>query len=273
MGQFLQHLEIVLERLVSGRHFSLTRYGDGESAILRGCGISTMVANRHWCYRPEENIADDRLSRDLQVAFDCRHAAWFVGISDPCCNAADYHYYIDRLGPERVGTHTTFANIFCNGNWRFLAARFAAVISQTRRPVVVVTHWDKDFRRARHSLPYNEVFFEAACTAEYDQPIASKLVPGGFYRGGCALWYCDHREAIGARYVELARSFEGAIFLLALGPVAKILTHQMFLANPENTYLDLGHVIDGLLFGEFTRGYMLGEASRSCDDMPVGFSL
>lgn len=272
MSQFLDHLESFLRALQSGRHFALTRYGDGERAILQRCEISTLGTNRHWCYRPSQGISSDVLAVDLDRALRRDDADYYVGISDPCCNAGDYHYYAAQLGPERLRTRVTFANLFSNGNWKYLASRFQGVVSETRRNVVLLSNWDKDYRRARNGLPYNEVDVWPASAARYDQPIANRKGEG-FYRGGAAMWYCEERDAIVSQFRARAAALSDAIVLVQLGPVANILIHEMFDANRTNTYLDMGHALDGILFGDPVRGYMAGEESKTCADMDVSWDL
>ncbi len=64
-----------------------------------------------------------------------------------------------------------------------------------------------------------------------------------------------------------------AVVLVQLGPVAKILIVEMFKANRHNTYLDMGHSLDGILFGDPVRGYMVGEESKICGEMSVSLDI
>jgi hypothetical protein len=131
---------------------------------------------------------------------------------------------------------------------------------------VLISNWDKDYRRARNALPYNEVEVWPASAPAYDRPIANKLGEG-YYHGGCVLWYCENRDATLEECRRLAGSMTDAVFLVQLGPVANVLIHQMFLANRANTYLDMGHSLDGILFGDAARPYMSGEDAAMCQDL------
>ncbi len=260
--------------VATGRHFALTRYGDGEGAILQNHEISTICGNRHWCYRPSQGLSEPILSEALNAAFDLSDPDYYVGISCPCCNGSEHRYYMGRLSNCRRLERTTYATLFSNGNWKYLYARFLGAVSETRRSVVLITHWNKDYRRARNFLPYNCVEIAPAGSAAHDRPVPSQDGLDN-YVGGSALWYCQNREEIEERYRTLARSFHDAIFLVQLGPIANILIHQMFLANRENTYLDMGHSLDGIIYGEPSvyRAWMMGEDARMCRDMEVSLDL
>jgi hypothetical protein len=269
--RFQEHLRRLLEALAGGRHFALTRYADGERGVLEASGINSMGTNRGWCYRPALGIGTPALSEDLNAALDHDDPDYYVGISCPCCAPDDHRYYVERLGPARLRGRTTYSNLFANDNWRRLNVDLLATLSRTGRRVVLISNWDKDYRRARSCLPYNEVVVAGASRAEYDRPIETEL---GVLQGGAALWYCHNRATAAARYRALARANEDAIFLVALGPVANVLVHQMFLANRRNTYLDVGHALDGILFGDASpRGYMAGEPAPVCADMDVELDL
>lgn len=274
MSLFLDHLETLFIAVARGQHFALTRYGDGECAILQDLEISTLCATRHWSYRPSQGLAATQFSKDLNAAFDFDDSAYYVGVSCPCCDVAANEYYLQRLSDQRRRHRTTYANLFSNGNWKYLHARFQGILSEKRCRVVLISNWDKDYRRARNALPYNPVDVEAASAAAYDQPVPNALGEG-YYRGGSAQWYCDNKPEILDRFRGVARSVDDAVFLVQLGPVADILIHQMFVANPANTYLDMGHSLDGILYGEPSvyRPYLIGVDAPMCADMPVGWDL
>ena len=69
----------------------------------------------------------------------------------------------------------------------------------------------------------------------------------------------------------LWRAPTGTRFLIQLGPVANILAGQMLEENADNTYLDMGHSLDGVLYGEPCRGFMIGEPAAPCADMDIAW--
>jgi len=263
---FARHLERFLERLVDGR-FALTRFGDGERAIMQGCEISTLGTNRHWCWRPSLGISAAVVSEDLRASFLIDAPGYHVGISCPCCNAGDYGYYLSLLPAHRRLGRTTYANLFSNGNYRRLAAGFVPALRAAGRPVVLVSNWDKDYGRATAALEGLEVTAAPLSSPAYDQLIPNP-VGEGFYKGGAVLWYSQERDAARAQVRALAAQHRDAIFLVQLGPIANVLIGEMVAAVPDGTYLDMGHALDDLLYGEASRGYMIHEAA-DCGDMEV----
>jgi hypothetical protein len=265
VSRILDHLETFYDALVAGRHFALTRYGDGEAAILQGKELEAIGTNRPWCWRPSQGIGDATFSRELSQALDCFDENYCVGISCPCCGPADYSYYVNRVGSARLQRQVTYANLFSNGAWKYLKARIVNVITGTRRRVVLVTHWDKDFTLARSILSANPVEVLAVGAQGYDG--------AGTFRGGAVRWYCAERAALKRRFNAFASSLADAIFLVQAGPLANVLIHQMFLTNPRNTYVDVGHSLDPILYGKPSRLFHTREdALPLCADMDIDWS-
>ena len=268
---FARHLEQFLGHLSRGGPMALVRYGDGERCIIQGAEISTMGTNRHWCWRPSLGISSSVLTEDLAATLAVDHPGYHVGISCPCCNEPDYRFYAARLSPERRRSRVTYANLFSNGNYPRLAEGFVPALRAAGRPVLLVSNWDRDYARAREVLAGLRVSVVRMSGREYDEPIANP-VGEGFYRGGAVLWYSKHREQVRAQARRLAREHADAIVLVQLGPIANIIVAEMFDERPGGTFLDMGHALDLLLYGETSRSYMVGEAAM-CRDMDVDWAL
>jgi hypothetical protein len=206
---------------------------------------------------------------DLTASYLVDARDYHVGVSCPCCNLGDYHYYLSRLPAHRRWGRTTYANLFSNGNYGRLRERFVPVLRAAGRPVLLLSNWDRDYTRARDVLAGLDVISVPLSSAKYDEPIPNPR-GSGFYQGGVVLWYSREREAAREMARELARRHPGAIFLIQLGPVANILVAEMARAEPSGIYLDMGHALDDLLYGEASRGYM-STAAPLCHDMEVDF--
>jgi hypothetical protein len=264
VSRILDHLETLYDALAAGRNFALTRYGDGEAKILRGKELEAIGTNRRWCWRPSQGIGDATFAQELYQALDCSDQNYCVGISCPCCGPADYSYYVNRLSSVRLQRRTTYANLFSNGAWKYLNARIVNVVTGTRRMVVLVTHWNKDFALAKSILSANSIEVLAVGAQSCDGR--------GPFRGGAVRWYCAERDALKQHFRAFASSLTDAIFLIQAGPVANILIHQMFSANPRNTYLDMGHSLDPILYGKPSRAFHTHEDAPLCADMEVDWS-
>lgn len=66
-------------------------------------------------------------------------------------------------------------------------------------------------------------------------------------------WVGQKRQAILDQCIALARP-RGRVFLFALGAPANAMASYMFEASPENTYIDIGSILD-LILGISRRGW------------------
>ena len=56
--------------------------------------------------------------------------------------------------------------------------------------------------------------------------------------------------------LEYITQVENQTFFVSAGPVSEILIHRMYVANPNNQYVDVGSSIDEFTHGYKTRPYM-----------------
>jgi hypothetical protein len=131
-----------------------------------------------------------------------------------------------RTAPAQI----TFATLFCNFNYGVFRERLDALEER-----VVVMASKHGAGRALGRLGVLEyVPMEHDCVHHWERAHADEK----------------------ARAVELARRYERTLFLVAAGPMANVLIHAMFGANPTNRYLDVGSALDELIHGRRTRPYM-----------------
>ncbi|MGA8576063.1 MAG: hypothetical protein WB609_10360 [Candidatus Cybelea sp.] len=269
MSIFLNHLEELFGALAAGRHFAFTRYGDGEARVLQGHHVCASYTNRAWCWWPALNYGDQLFSQELDGAFSCGRDHYYIGISCPCCGPRDHAYYTGRLDEDRVSKQVSYANLFSNGNWKALRGRLVGALIDLKGPIVLISHWDKDYEQARSVLKRaSTVEVLTAGDIKYDIPLRSNPATYPKARGGAVLWYCSERDRVLKRFEDAARAVTGGVFLFQLGPVANVLIHRMFTSNSGNTYLDMGHSLDPILFADPSRSFHTqDEHSPMCIDM------
>ncbi len=68
-------------------------------------------------------------------------------------------------------------------------------------------------------------------------------------------WYSNNRDSINKETQELATKHKDSLFLISAGPLANILVHKLYEANPENIYIDSGSTLDPWIKREMTRPY------------------
>ena len=213
-------------RVERGQPTALSRYADGEQILMEGGAVpqsaTVFVEDGWWA---EGGLT--RLGRDLLETLDHTEPEYFYAIPGRD-DLADMDFYLRRLrtAPEQV----TFATLFCNANYGVFRERLEALGES-----VVVMASKYGAARALGRLRILEY-----APMEHD-----------------CVHYWEHAHAAEqARAVELARRYERTLFLVAAGPMANVLIHTMFGANPTNRYLDVGSALDELVHGRRTRPYM-----------------
>ena len=238
---FRQDLVAIANRLVRRHPFALTRFGDGEMKILFNESVN--VEFQYRASDPEVSFFRDRLAESL------RHhdPDYLVGIACPCCVGVDQFERLRSLAclPE---DHLTWANIFVNSNYSYFRENLLPVFGQY--PVFLVCNQQASLDR----LPF--------------KPMHCWRVQNNAWIDNYGLIESIARET---------QDVNGALFLFCAGPMANLLAHQLFQANPCNTYLNIGSTLDPLFFGDagFTRGYLSGGATicKTCTWLPVRSEL
>ncbi len=216
---FAGDLGRLIEAVRNRRPFAFSRFGDGEWMIIRNLGLDfTQKGNGEFRFDPA-CPRDSAARAALIESFHDSAPGYLVGIGCPCC------WGRELLAPLRQVCHQpesrlTWANLWGNANYPRVRNELVPLFGQDRE-VYLVCHRTAD----PSSLPFRvqEVF-----------PV------------GTNAWTEDF--ALVSRIVERAMTCREALFLFCAGPFSNILAQRGFAANPENTYLDLGSVLDPWLF-------------------------
>ena len=230
---FRGEIEKFRDFLKVGHPFTLSKYADGEWAILSGQSIDILKkANGEFKYTPG-NVEDEAARRLLWDSFIYKSPNYFAGIGCPCCMGIEAHRKMKEICGPPDG-NMTFANIWVNGNYPFYAQEIAPLLFKNTAVIVA------NEKATLQWLPFSTVPTLVKCRTNawrVDIPLVSEVV-------------------------DLAKSCTGKIFLFASGPLGNLLAVACNQANPENTYLDIGSTLDPFLFKgtgiQFTRGYLAG---------------
>jgi len=226
-GDFTKFLNMIK----SGEHFSLSRWGDGELMILEGKAID-IRSKGNGEFRYDPNIEDYGKFRDKLIdSFEYKDDNYYIGIACPCCVGQEkYQYMKDKSHQDEK--HLTWANIFVNANYKRTIDELIPEFKN--HSVTIVVNKNSNV----HNLPFK---------------------PTNVLRVGTDAWRnnYDVLEKIGKLIQKDA--VENEIFLFAAGPLANILTYELWKYNSEkNTYIDIGSILDPYLELKLTRGYQLG---------------
>lgn len=220
-----------LEKIKAGEYFSLSRWGDGELFIIEGKAIDIRwKGNGEFRYDP--NLSQyDEMRKKLIESYTYKHENYYIGIACPCCVGQEkYQYMKTRSGQDEE--HLTWANIFVNGNYRRTVAELIPELKNHVINLVINKNSKLD------NLPF---------------------IPKKVWYVGTDAWCNDYAMALDILQYIIENNIKNEIFLFAAGPFANILTYLLWLGSKENTYIDIGSILDPELQLIVTRGYQLGD--------------
>ena len=216
-GNSRDHLTFFFNKIKANEPFGIIRPGDGEYAVMRDQQIST---GDNWTFR-----SGGKLAADLMSAICADVPEFYVGISCPGCSA-DICNYMKGVLP--CASRVTYANIFCNRNWRYFI----------------------DFMKGR------EFFYIGPGKANTDE-FNILNVAGRLYVDPLLVEKWDTEgDAFLAAVDAFVAPYIGKVFCISAGPVAKVLVPRLMKAYPQNIYLDCGSALDVYLKGTSNRSYI-----------------
>ena len=230
-GDFRRFLKMLQKKVP----FSLSRWGDGELSILENNNLD-LRDKGNGEFRFDKDMYEYQILRsDLFHSFIHKDINYYIGIACPCCVGDEKYQHMKKLS-EQDEEDLTWANIFVNSNYPKFVDEFIPEFSNHTINLVVNGNSNLD------SVP----FPHKKC----------------WYVGTDA-WLSDYNliEEISEYIVD--NDINNEVFLIAAGPFANILTHKLWEVSTNNTYIDVGSVLDPYLGLKLTRGYLNGAATLS----------
>jgi hypothetical protein len=225
---FSKEIEKMFNRLRSRRHFSFSKFADGEWAIITNNAIN----NGEFSFNPEETEVRESLIR----AYEFQDPGYYVGISCPCCVGILTHVQMLKACPS-FNDNITYANIFVNSNYLFYTNHF--IEEYSKRDIHLVANENAKVK----NLPFEvEEFYPVQNSAlAYNYDLVEKIK---------------------------SKRLKNKLFLFACGPFGNVLAAELWAANKYNTYLDIGSTLNPWLESEgFKRHYYVGDncySQRNC---------
>jgi hypothetical protein len=223
--QFPEDIKVFKHKLDNCINFTVSRYGDGEWAVIKGTSIQIKGGEFSFSGDREE----DKLKREkLSASFVFQHPQYYVGIPCPCCQGQNRFEQMREASQQPI-ERLTWANIWCNGNYGYLRTEVLPAIA--KRKSVLCCNGDG----AIENLPFTpEKFF----------PISHDAWENNW----------DTIETL-KDYID-SDNITDHVFAIAGGPFANILCYELTKFNSNNTYIDIGSTLNPLLgTGGFFRGY------------------
>lgn len=220
-----------LNKIKSGEHFSLSRWGDGELTILEGKFIDIRLkGNGEFRYDPNNNdYAEAR--HKLILSYTNEDDNYYIGIGCKCCLGEEKHQYM-KIKSGQDEEHLTWANIFVNANYRRTISELIPELSNHTVNLVI----NKNSKLDKLSFKPKNVWYIGTDAWSDDYYIVDEI----------------------KNYIK-TNGVINELFLFAAGPLANILTYELWrYCSKENTYIDIGSILDPYLQLKLTRQYLLG---------------
>ncbi|TFE70574.1 acylphosphatase [Methylacidiphilum caldifontis] len=214
--------------------FAFSRYNDGEALILANQKVG---CKGEWEYNPKKHLS---FRADLRKSLLSKDSRFFYGVPS-WDTSPEMHKEVLRYIQAPL-TQITFAALFANANHDLFLKECLPRIQQWPQDVYFIGNSKIDPRLIHKITSVKEIF-----------PI----------QGDCVrFWVKNKNEILG--YLDwMATRSDNSLFLVAAGPLGKILIHALWEIAPTNIYLDIGSALDPLLFGKSTRAYHKDAANRS----------
>ena len=223
-----------LLRDVDGPGFALARYADAERQVAMGGGVQSADG---WSFE-SGNVAPKLRNAVLATLRGHSGEAYyygFAGMIDPIGTG----FFLKHL--EQSCEHITFANIFVNAHLNLTTALYHELAQLYANRTVLISSAAAQSNVLSGSVLGNSIIE----TLPLDPFGVMKYENNSFAAPLIAQ----------ARF--LASKYNGHLFVVSGGPLAKILISEMWAANCRNRYVDFGSTVDNILAKVKTREYPL----------------
>ena len=223
---FREDLEEVLRLIVESNSLALARFADGEASVLKNITVGNKDG---WLYKTDKNLI---FRRDLRQSLLCVDKNYLYGLACTCCDKETHDFLLHSVRAPLE--NLTFSNIWVNGNFPRFNERFLPTLKESKKQIILCSGSKARVSELTQYVPITDFI-----------PIP----------GNCVLYWEKYREQIRGLLDLKATQYSNAIFLIAAGPMSEIIIHEMWQANQQNVYLDIGSTLDPLLFRRNSRGY------------------
>lgn len=223
-NKFQTDFEYYTNLIKSDTNFAYARYADGEVGLMNGAAIGTnsqAFAVDRWSTTQGLNVVGEKLLESLKHTEKNYHYA----ISAQSDSISDYNFLNERIN----NTNKTFANLWINSNYEKMYNFYKTL---DKSVYLICNH-----RARKENFPFkvNEIF------------------P---FPDDCIKYWIDNGDDYITQLLEYVNQLNNQTFFVSAGPVSEILIDEMFKANPNNQYIDVGSSIDEFTHLRKTRPYM-----------------
>jgi len=245
MKDFVGHFYLLLDKFKSGENFAYLRYSDGEMHILMN--RSVIVADTWWSidgvvsygtydstnYKDVDSIKNKYFFDALKASYRYHDKNYFVGLSCRCCvGEENFKWMVDFRGGD--DDHLTWANLLINGNFNKFKAEMLPLFNTKK--VVFIGNEGMDISK----LPFDVV---------KDFRVGENCMVNNYNLSDDIIKWMKEND------------IKDHLFLFSASSLSEVLIHKLFLEEKENTYLDVGTMLNNYFGIDNTRVYLQGGAT------------
>lgn len=222
-GNSIKHLLYFLKKLHTNEAFSLIRPGDGEFAIIEGKSLTTQDK---WSFNGG-SLQKDLLNAIINMG---KSPNGYVGLAcKECCGSDTYNYCLNKYMTNK--NNLTYANIFCNRNWK----TFIEYFKFTKKPIYYIGPGNN---KQTELNVIDNIVIDELLVNKWDY-VKDEFMKNVF------------------NWIETKiKNGDNAIFCFSAGPIAKILISELNIKYPLVTFLDVGSSFDIFMKGNTNRLYL-----------------
>jgi hypothetical protein len=217
-GNSIDHLNFFLTKLINFEPFCVIRPSDGEYKVLQGHNFNNID---DWHFNGKSSLKDDLFN---SIMISTRENNVYIGIPSHGDSEEICEYYRNTFILKDA--NTTYANIFCNYNWK----TFVNIFKNTQIPFFFI---GPKIMNKEHGLNIQEHF-------EIDEFLVNN-------------W--DEKKEDVTKSLMLWTENKNGIFLFSAGPIAKIWAPTLFRVKNNSICLDVGSTLDYFIKGDSNRLY------------------
>ena len=204
-------------------HFAFLRFNDGELRTIRD--RSFKASNNEWIMDDNDTEFVNQLSQSLLYY----QKNYIKGIPCLCCEEKDKfrEYLVNDLN-IKIDETFTFANVFNNSNYSYFKSDILPLLNNYK--IILVANKDANI----NNLPFNITkWFKIQKNAHREyKKISDQILD----------------------YIK-TNKISNHLFLFCAGALSNVLIYTLFTKHPNNTYLDLGSILDPLFGFKSSRNY------------------
>ena len=216
LKQFFDHYTQMIE---AKKSFSFVRWGDGEIAVALGQPVgeqSLVNQNKEWVFKEGgKTKLGDSLRDSLQLQGKDNH----YGVPCRCCAAQwEHETVVNAIHNSPIAPNTVFGNAAYHWfqDWIKTLDEKGITVSLVANYLGLANKDKYPFRVSKfHPVPSN-------CIDEFEKD-GVKLIED---------------------VVEFAKTITGHFVMVAAGPMSEVFITEMWKANPNNIYFDVGSSLD-----------------------------